>query len=78
MFLFSSLSHAKSCGKNYMTIQCGKISKAQRGDFCWKGKLDNGKKERICRSKPKNMAKISKKMKAHAVKKKNKSKKKKS
>jgi len=50
----------KTCKKSLKYISCEKVEKSQRDGFCWKGKLAETKKEKICTSKPKRKHKKNK------------------
>lgn len=49
--LLSTASFAGSkskCKKKYTEVSCSKIEDAKREHFCWKGKLSEKKKTKIC------------------------------
>ncbi len=56
--LFSGLTfaaHAKNeCGKKHTSISCEGIEGAKRESFCWKGKLSDKRKVKICSKAKKN------------------------
>jgi hypothetical protein len=55
-FLLSVASYAgtsSKCKKNYVKVSCSGIEKAKVNSFCWKGKLTEKKKIKICSAKKK-------------------------
>ncbi len=54
--LISSASFAgtrSKCKKKYTKVSCAEVEGAKRQQFCWKGKLADEKKEKICKTKKK-------------------------
>lgn len=52
-FLISSISFAgtkTNCKKKYREVSCSEVESAKRESFCWKGKLPEAKKVKICTS----------------------------
>jgi hypothetical protein len=37
------------CRKKYSKISCSEIKDAKRESFCWKGKITDKKKDKICK-----------------------------
>lgn len=47
----------KRCGKKYNEVLCNEVAGAKRVGFCWKGQINEEKKERYCKTAPKRKAK---------------------
>ena len=39
--------------KGYASVSCDGIAEAKRSEFCWKGKISDKKKEKICKTEKK-------------------------
>jgi len=50
---FAFGANKSKCKKNYKEVSCMEIEGAKRKSFCWKGKLADKKKDKICKSEKK-------------------------